>query len=334
MLGDTPVDRLAVVVRVEDHRPRRAGCRQLAVHDGRGVGNPPELRTDPPALEGGRDRGRVLLDVGLVRGEVRQGKQRRELLEDRGEERARRVVLFSALYGGAALGVLPFAAMFSIVARTPFAAWLPRVLAVTLVALTSVFAVIGLFQRATHRLFYAPNLEVDNAFTSYFRVSSVFKDPSLFGRYLALGAAVVVSAYLLGRIRLAVPAPVLALAFAALWFSYSQSSMVTIFVVVTALALAAGVPVVPIVAEPLEVIALAGPQRALDHLVLDSLLVECLLHAPARMSVDLHPHGRAAMELDRHGATLAPPGGRGNPSCVGLREPTPPRSTRVWPSRT
>jgi O-antigen ligase len=136
--------------------------------------------------------------------------------------------------------LFPFAAMFSIVARTPFAAWLPRVLAVTLVALTSVFAVIGLLQRATHRLFYAPNLEVDNAFTSYFRVSSVFKDPSLFGRYLALGTAVVVSAYLLGRIRLAVAAPVLALAFAALWFSYSQSSMVTIFVVVTALALAAG----------------------------------------------------------------------------------------------
>lgn len=138
--------------------------------------------------------------------------------------------------------LFPFAALFAVVARTPFPNWLPRALGVTLVALTSVFALIGLVQRATHRLFYSPNLEVDNAFTSYFRVSSVFKDPSLFGRYLALGIAVVVAAYLLGRVRLAVAGPVLAVAYAALWFSYSQSSMVTIFVVVSALAVVAGSP--------------------------------------------------------------------------------------------
>ena len=138
--------------------------------------------------------------------------------------------------------LFPFAALFTVVARTPFPDWLPRALGVTLVALTSVFALIGLVQRATHKLFYSPNLEVDNAFTSYFRVSSVFKDPSLFGRYLALGIAVVVAAYLLGRIRLAVAGPVLALSYAALWFSYSQSSMVTIFVVVSALAVVAGSP--------------------------------------------------------------------------------------------
>lgn len=136
--------------------------------------------------------------------------------------------------------LFPFAALFTVLARTPTADWQPRVLAATLVGLTSVFAAIGLVQRATHKLFYAPNLEVDNAFTSYFRVSSVFKDPSLFGRYLALGTAVLVAAYLLGRVRLAVAAPILALVFAALWFSYSQSSMVTIFIVVTALAIVAG----------------------------------------------------------------------------------------------
>jgi putative inorganic carbon (HCO3(-)) transporter len=136
--------------------------------------------------------------------------------------------------------LFPFAALFAIVARTPFPSWLPRALGGTLVGLTTVFALIGLYQRATHTLLYAPSLEVENAFTSYFRVSSVFKDPSLFGRYLALGIAVVLAAYLLGRIRLAVAAPLLGIAFAALWFSYSQSSMVTIFVVVAGLALAAG----------------------------------------------------------------------------------------------
>jgi O-antigen ligase len=136
--------------------------------------------------------------------------------------------------------LFPFAALFAIVARAPFPDSLPRTLGVTLVGLTTVFALIGLYQRATHTLLYAPSLEVENAFTSYFRVSSVFKDPSLFGRYLALGIAVIVAAYLLGRVRLAIAAPLLSIAFAALWFSYSQSSMVTIFFVVAALALVAG----------------------------------------------------------------------------------------------
>jgi putative inorganic carbon (hco3(-)) transporter len=138
--------------------------------------------------------------------------------------------------------LFPFAALFAIVARAPFPAWLPRVLGTTLVGLTVVFALIGLYQRATHTLFYAPSLEVENTFTSYFRVSSVFKDPSLFGRYLALGIAVVTAAYLLGRVRLGIALAVVAIEYAALWFSYSQSSMVTIFVVVTGLSLVVGSP--------------------------------------------------------------------------------------------
>jgi len=136
--------------------------------------------------------------------------------------------------------LFPFAALFAIVARAPFPPWLPRVLGTTLVGLTLVFALIGIYQRATHTLLYAPSLEVENAFTSYFRVSSVFKDPSLFGRYLALGIAVVTAAYLLGRVRLGIAVAVVALEYVALWFSYSQSSMVTIFVVVTGLAVVVG----------------------------------------------------------------------------------------------
>ena len=136
--------------------------------------------------------------------------------------------------------LFPFAALFAIVARASFPPWLPRALGTTLVGLTLVFALIGLYERATHTLLYAPALEVENAFTSYFRVSSVFKDPSLFGRYLALGTAVVMAAYLLGRVRLRTAVAVVAVEYAALWFSYSQSSMVTIFVVVTALALVVG----------------------------------------------------------------------------------------------
>jgi putative inorganic carbon (HCO3(-)) transporter len=136
--------------------------------------------------------------------------------------------------------LFPFAALFTIVACSPFPRWLPRTLGITLVGLTTIFALIGLYQRATETLLYAPSLEIENAFTPYFRVSSVFKDPSLFGRYLALGIAVVTAAYLLGRLRLELAAALLAIAYAALWFSYSQSSMITIFAVVAALALVVG----------------------------------------------------------------------------------------------
>ena len=115
--------------------------------------------------------------------------------------------------------LFPFAVLFAIVAHAPFPTWLPRALGGTLVGLTFLFAVIGLYQRATHTLLYAPSLEAENAFTSYFRVSSVFKDPSLFGRYLALGIAVMMAAYLLGRVRLEIVAAPLAISFAALWFS-------------------------------------------------------------------------------------------------------------------
>jgi putative inorganic carbon (HCO3(-)) transporter len=138
--------------------------------------------------------------------------------------------------------LFPFAALFSVVARTSFTPWLARALGATLVGLVTIFALIGLYQRATHTLLYSPTLEITNAFTSYFRVSSVFKDPSLFGRYLALGIAVVLVAYLHGRLRFEFAAVLLAVSYAALWFSYSQSSMVAIFAVAAGLAVVAGTP--------------------------------------------------------------------------------------------
>ena len=49
----------------------------------------------------------------------------------------------------------------------------------------------GLSQAVTHKLFfYAPNLAVSNANTDYFRVTSLFGDPSLYGRHVVLGICV------------------------------------------------------------------------------------------------------------------------------------------------
>jgi hypothetical protein len=130
--------------------------------------------------------------------------------------------------------VFPFVAGFGVLARSPLASWLPRALVATLVALGSLFAAVGLWQAQSHRLFYAPALEVANAYTNFFRVNSLFKDPSLYGRYLVVPIAVLLVILLLRQTR---PlewtglAAIVAFLFAGLYFSYSQSSFVALFVV-------------------------------------------------------------------------------------------------------
>jgi hypothetical protein len=144
--------------------------------------------------------------------------------------------------GGIALAffVFPFVAGFEVVLRTPLAPWLPRALLVTLVALGSLFAAIGIWQAQTRTLFFARDVEVANAYTSFFRVTSLFKDPSLYGRYLIVPIAVLLVAILMRRGRTvdwAVAAVVVAFLFWGLYFSYSQSSFVALFVVTFAIAL-------------------------------------------------------------------------------------------------
>ena len=95
--------------------------------------------------------------------------------------------------------VFPFTAGLAVVARAPFAAWLPRALLVTLVSLGAVFAAIGIWQAHTRTLFFARDVEVANAYTTFFRVTSLFKDPSLYGRYLVVPIAVLLVAVLLRR---------------------------------------------------------------------------------------------------------------------------------------
>ena len=130
--------------------------------------------------------------------------------------------------------IFPFSALLAVVARSPFAAWLPRALAVTLVGLATIFAVIGLYQAWTHTLLFAQDLRVANAYTTYFRVTSLFKDPSIYGRSLVLAIALLVTLLWLGRVRPALGIPLAAVLFAGLYFSYSQSSMVVLFVTVLA----------------------------------------------------------------------------------------------------
>ena len=150
----------------------------------------------------------------------------------------------SALHAGTTLlayFLLPFAALVAVVARAPFPPWLPRVLAVIAVGLGCLFAAIGIWQAATERLlFFAPKLDVANEYGSFFRVTSLFRDPSLYGRHVVLAMAVLLVALWLRRVHVLVAVPLLALLWAGLYFSYSQSSMVALGVVAVGITLVAG----------------------------------------------------------------------------------------------
>jgi O-antigen ligase len=136
---------------------------------------------------------------------------------------------------------LPFVALLATVARADYPAFVPRALAITALALASLFAVVGLWQAATHELFfYAPNLAVSNANTDYFRVTSLFGDPSLYGRHVVLGIGIALALLATRRWRTGPLVALIALMWAGLLFSYSQSSMAALLLVTLALAFATG----------------------------------------------------------------------------------------------
>jgi hypothetical protein len=137
--------------------------------------------------------------------------------------------------------LLPFAALVAVVARAELAPWLPKALAWIALGLASVFAAIGLWQEATEDLFfYSPQLEVGNAYSSFFRVTSLFTDPSLYGRHVVLGFAVLLVLLWTERINLYLGAAIGTLLFAGLYFSYSQTSMASLFAVAFVVTLLAG----------------------------------------------------------------------------------------------
>jgi hypothetical protein len=137
--------------------------------------------------------------------------------------------------------LLPFAALVAVVARTPFPDWLPRALGGTAVALGLVFAGVGLWQAGARELFFfSQSLEVSNTYTPFFRVTSLFRDPSLYGRHVVLGISVVLVALWLRRLQVPVAAALILFMWVGLYFSYSQSSMASLFAVALAVPASAG----------------------------------------------------------------------------------------------
>jgi hypothetical protein len=125
--------------------------------------------------------------------------------------------------------IVPFAVLLAVVARSPFRPWLPRALAYVAVALGCVFAAVGLGEAwARELIFYDPKIAVANTYSSYFRVTSLFSDASIYGRHLVAAIVVVVVALWLGRVHFILGAALVAFLWAGLFFSYSQSSMLAL----------------------------------------------------------------------------------------------------------
>jgi hypothetical protein len=135
----------------------------------------------------------------------------------------------------------PFAVLLAIVARTRPAGWTGRALAVTLLALTGLFAAIGVYEASTHTLFVAKDgVRSANAFASYFRVTSLFEDPSVYARHLVLGMIVLLVLLWFERLRPLAGLPLMALLATGLYFSYSQTSFLALFAGVLVVGLLAG----------------------------------------------------------------------------------------------
>jgi O-antigen ligase len=124
---------------------------------------------------------------------------------------------------------LPFGLLALMVARLPWQRRWLKALTVELIAMAAVFAAIGVYQWATRDVFWNPKVIVSNAYAPFFRVNSVFWDPSIYGRFLvvAIVVALVVALYGAGRDWMYAGIAVVGL-WVGLLFSFSQSSFVAL----------------------------------------------------------------------------------------------------------
>jgi O-antigen ligase len=135
--------------------------------------------------------------------------------------------------------VLPFGLLTVVLARLIWSRGWVLTLYVQLALMALVFAVIGIVQYETRNIFWNPKVRVDNAYAPsgwFYRVNSVFYDPSIYGRFLVV--AILASLVLLLRRRGdplwgVAAALTIVITWAGLLPSFSQSSFVALLVATT-----------------------------------------------------------------------------------------------------
>jgi putative inorganic carbon (HCO3(-)) transporter len=136
---------------------------------------------------------------------------------------------------------LPFAILALAIARLPWSRLGVRVLYGAVTAMALVFAAVGFYQYQTRDIFQNPKVINSNAYAQYFRVNSVFWDPSVYGRFLVV--AIVPSLVLLVYARVRRLAPLVVAAVVVTWLglliSFSQSSFAALLVAVVGVSVVA-----------------------------------------------------------------------------------------------
>jgi len=153
---------------------------------------------------------------------------------------------------------VPFALLLRLLAATEWTARLAAWCLAVAVALALVFVGIGFWEYSSEKLLWNPKVIASNQFETYFRVNSLFFDPNIYGRFLAivmtgLAALVLWSGRWRGVLGSAV---LLAVLLAGLVLTFSQSSLAALLVSLVVLA-ALRWPLRPVLAAT-AVVAVAG----------------------------------------------------------------------------
>jgi O-antigen ligase len=121
---------------------------------------------------------------------------------------------------------VPFALLFALLARITWTRRLAVQVLGVLAALALAFAAVGFVEYATRHLFLNPKVIASNQFESYFRVNSLFFDPNIYGRFLAIVMLGIATVLIWARRPRDVwgAAAVLAVLWAGLVLTLSQSS--------------------------------------------------------------------------------------------------------------
>jgi O-antigen ligase len=143
---------------------------------------------------------------------------------------------YSADFGHALENVVffyvPFALLFALVARVAWTPRLARVCLAVLVVLALALVGIGFVEYATRHLFLNPKVIASNQLEDYFRVNSLFFDPNIYGRFLAV-VMLLLAAWLLWARRqreVVAGALLLAVLWGGLVLTFSQSSFTALLV--------------------------------------------------------------------------------------------------------
>ena len=168
---------------------------------------------------------------------------------------------------------IPFTLLALVVARLPWNELWLKALYLELGVMALIFAAVGFYQYDTRNVFENPKVINSNAYASYFRVNSVFWDPSIYGRFLVVAIIPSVVLIVRGRsLRLAwAAAAAVLVTWLGLLISFSQSSFFALLVAVVGIAIVAwswrSALAIALVAVVLAGVAAAQPQirRSIVH---------------------------------------------------------------------